>query len=265
MKRIIVLMVLSVAILFSANAQKKSVLTQILKNGELKVGMTGNQPPYNMVSTSGELVGYEVDFAKLLAEALGVKLTLVKLPFNELLPALADGKVEIIMSGMTITAERTEKAKFIGPYKISGKSILTKSTTLSLLDETAKINNPKVTLVTLKGSTSERFVKENLPKATLLLADSYDQAIEMVINNKVKAMIADVEICQVATLKHPQEELAYMTTPFTVEPIGMAIRPNANQLENLINNYYSTLKMVGAIAVIDEKWFNHVAWILDMK
>jgi len=193
MKRIIILMILSVTILITANAQKNSVLNKINKNGEIKIGMTGNQPPYNMVSTSGELVGYEVDIANILADAIGVKLTLVKLPFNELLPALADRKIDIVMSAMTITAARTEKVKFIGPYKISGKSILSKKSTLALLDEETKINNPKVTLVTLKGSTSERFVKENLPKAQLILADSYDQAVEMVINDKVKAMIADVE------------------------------------------------------------------------
>jgi len=45
----------------------------------------------------------------------------------------------------------------------------------------------------------------------------------------------------------------------------MAIQSNATQLENLIKNYYSTFEMVGAIDVIEEKWFKHVAWILDIE
>jgi len=94
MKRVILSIVLVFAVIFSANAQSKSTLAKIIASGELKVGMSGNQPPYTMTSKSGELMGYEVDLANLLAGSMGVELKLVQMPFGELLAALESGKID---------------------------------------------------------------------------------------------------------------------------------------------------------------------------
>src|SRR5579864_3812732 len=89
--------------LFSLPAVGQKVLASIVKNGEIRIGTTGTQPPYSMKSKAGELMGYEIDLAKALATNMGVKLKLVEVPFSGLMDALKSGKIDAIMSGMTIT------------------------------------------------------------------------------------------------------------------------------------------------------------------
>jgi polar amino acid transport system substrate-binding protein len=254
-----------VMLVVSVNAQKKSTLETIVKNGELRVGMSGNQPPYTMTSLGGIMIGYEVDLATLLADAMGVKLTLVQMPFGDLLPSLKEGKVDVVMSGMTITPDRNMDALFVGPYMVSGKTIMTLAANLEGLDESTEINQSAVSLVALQGSTSEDFVKNFLPEAQLTLAEDYNEAVNLVINGDVKAMVADVEICQVSILRFPGKNLVAIDQPLTIEPIGMALPANDFLLENMIRNYFSTLQMMGALDLLEVKWFENGDWLMQIK
>ena len=123
--RYLVIGLLMVFIALPAFPQK--VLSTILKKGEIRIGMTANQPPFTMKAKNGELIGYEVDLAKALAKNMGVKLKIVEMPFSDLLGAIKAGKIDAVMSGMTMTPERNLEVLFAGPYLLSGKAILTKS------------------------------------------------------------------------------------------------------------------------------------------
>jgi polar amino acid transport system substrate-binding protein len=125
---ILALMVFSGCAQMQQGAGKTSaspVLDRIQQRGELIVGTMGNMPPLNMTSKDGEIFGLEPDLARMLADAMDVKVKFVTKPFNELLPALQTGEVDMVLSGMTITPERNRKVAFIGPYFISGKAFLT--------------------------------------------------------------------------------------------------------------------------------------------
>jgi polar amino acid transport system substrate-binding protein len=125
-------------VFISLPAFTQRVLSTILKKGEIRIGMTGNQPPFTMKAKSGELIGYEVDLATALAKNMGVKLKLVEMPFSDLLGALKAGRIDAVMSGMTMTPERNLEVLFAGPYIISGKSILTKSRLISEISATSE-------------------------------------------------------------------------------------------------------------------------------
>ena len=81
----------------TAKASASPVIDRILQRGEIAVGMAGNMPPMNMTSKEGELIGYEVDLAKAMAKAMGVRAKLTVMPFAELLPALQAGKIDLIL------------------------------------------------------------------------------------------------------------------------------------------------------------------------
>ena len=115
-------------------ASDSPVLDRVIDFKVLKVGMSGNQPPMNTNSRSGQLIGFDVDLARALAGAMGARLEIVTMPFGELLKALDDEKVDMVMSGMAITAERSRNHTFVGPYMMSGKSILTKSGLLGRIE-----------------------------------------------------------------------------------------------------------------------------------
>lgn len=255
--------VLVLIISFQGYSQK--TLSNILKNGEIRIGMTGNQPPFTMKAKDGELVGYEVDLATALAQSMGVELNLVEMPFSELMGALKEGKIDAIMSGMTITPERNLQALFAGPYVLSGKSILTKSKVLSEISEAGEANDKKYKITCLKGSTSERFVKKLMPESEIIPVDKYDTGVDMVLNDQADAMVADAPICIVTVLRHQTKGLVTLDKPLTIEPIGMALPPGDPQFLNLVENYLSSLELSGALILLEKIWFENGAWMLNVE
>src|SRR5215467_11178108 len=98
-----------------------STLSRIQQRGELVVGTAASMPPLNMTTKTGAIIGFEVDMARAMADAMNVKLRLAPMPFAELLPALNAGSVDMVISGMTMTPQRNMTVAFVGPYYISGK------------------------------------------------------------------------------------------------------------------------------------------------
>jgi polar amino acid transport system substrate-binding protein len=236
-------------------------LERITKNGVLRVGVSGNQAPLNMKDRSGKLMGLEIDLAQVMARAFKVRLQLVEKPFPELLSAMKGGEVDIVMSGMSITPERSIDATFVGPYVMSGKSILTKSTLLARAQDTSDVNDANIKLVVLAGSTSEDFVKRNLPRATPVTVSDYDQAIEMVRKEEVDAMVADMPACILAVLRYQGEGLLTLNQPLSIEPIGIAIPAGDPQFENLLDNYLNAIEGAGIMELLRQKWLEDGSWV----
>ncbi|NIQ91423.1 MAG: transporter substrate-binding domain-containing protein, partial [Deltaproteobacteria bacterium] len=115
--------------------------------------------------------------------------------------------VDMVLSGMTITPARNLKVAFVGPYFISGKAFLTKIETIAKAKEATEVNSPNVKLTALRGSTSQYFVEQVLPKVQLVPAKDYDEAVKLVLQGKVNAMIADYPICLVSVYRYPNEGL----------------------------------------------------------
>ena len=134
-----------------ARAEEWPVLQRIVATGTIRVGMSGDQAPLNMKSRSGELIGFEVDLVQMMAQSMGVTVEYVVRPFPELLPALKKGDVDIVMSGMSITAERSLDAVFVGPYMMSGKSLLTKDPKLAEVSRPEDINQKNLTIAALRN------------------------------------------------------------------------------------------------------------------
>jgi polar amino acid transport system substrate-binding protein len=239
-------------------------ISKILKRGELVVGTAGNMPPLNMTDKKGEIIGLEVDMAHYFAASMGVNLNLVKKPFSELLPALEAGEVDMVISGMTITPERNLKVAFAGPYIISGKAFLTKDKFIASIEEASDLNRSDMRFVALESSTSETLVKELMPVAQLITTKNYDDAVEMVLQDKVNALVADYQICLVSLLRYPDQDLVSVITPFTYEPLGIALPAGDSHLINWVNNFINTLKKSGELDNLRARWIEDGSWLNEL-
>lgn len=242
-----------------------SRLDQIVESRELRVGLTGSQPPLNMRNRSGEIFGFEVDLVRALAESMGLEIRLVPLPFAELLPALERGEVDLVISGMTITVERNARVAFAGPYLVSGKSILTRSPELAQAETADQLDSAERTYAALAGSTSESFVKQELASAQLVSTPDYDTAVEMVRKGEVDALVADFPFCVVSILRFPDEGLAMLHSPLTLEPLGIALPPGDPLFVNLVQNYLATLEKTGLLARLKVRWFSDGSWVSELR
>jgi polar amino acid transport system substrate-binding protein len=264
MRKTVVLVLVSALLLMAVNiAVAGETMDKILNKGELVVATTGTQPPLTVADKDGNIIGYDADIAKLIAMNLGVEVKFVTMPFAELLPALTAGKVDMVLSSMTMTLDRNRKVAFIGPYYISGKGILTKTQSIEALSQAEGMNNPEFKVAALNNSTSLAFVKQAAPKAQLVPTKSYDEAIDMLLKDKVTAVVADYPFCAFSAFRHQDKGLISGQSKLTIEPLGIAIREDA-LLINWLGNFLSMLEVSGQVKNMTEKWFQSGSWIKDL-
>ena len=249
----------------NSGTMTSSNLDRIAQAGVLRVGTAANMPPLNMLDKSGVPMGLDVDLARYMAGAMGVELSLVIKPFPELLPALQAGEVDMVISGLTITPERNMKVGFVGPYHISGKALLTKFKSLVTSEDTSKLNSEAFAYTALESSTSAELVQTLMPKARLVTAKNYEDAVDMVLSNKVDALVADYHVCVLSLLRHPDEGLVSLITPFTYEPLGIAMPPGDAHLFNWTTNFLNTMRESDELIKLKVKWIEDPSWLKNLK
>lgn len=237
------------------------IVDTIQKRGTLLVGTAASMPPLNMTTRKGEVAGLDIDLARYIAGAMDVKLELVTKNFADLLPALEAGEVDMVISGLTITPERNLKFAFVGPYHVTGKSVLTKKSTLAKITDPTQLNASQNRVVALADSTSADVVRHAMPSAKLVEASSYDDAIAMLIKNQADAMISDYHACLMAILRYPDAGFIGGITQFTYEPLGIAIPAGDAHLVNWLNNFLDSMVASDELLKLKAKWITDGSWI----
>lgn len=246
---------------FLPNAQAGETLRRVLDFKTLSVGMSADQPPMTALSKNGSLMGYDVDLARAMANAMRVQLDIKVLPFSELIPALESDKIDMIISNMSITPERTEQVAFVGPYMMAGKSILTRNSVLAQAKESGAFNRKDLKLVAIENSTSAMYISEAAPEAKLVTVATNEEGVDLVITGEVDAMIADMAVCKLAVLRHREAGLITLTEPLTLEPVGIAVSKDDPQFQNLVDNYLEAYGKTGVLAGLRKKWFEDGSWV----
>ena len=266
MKKTISILALASLLAFSfvTAAAAGTSLNRILQKGELVVGITGTQPPLNATTKDGKIIGFDADIAAAIAKNMGVKVKYSKMQFSDLLPALEAGKVDMVLSSMTMTLSRNLKVAFVGPYYISGKGILTKAKTIGALQKADGLNKPEFKVAALKGSTSQKFAETTAPKAVLISTNSYDEAVEMLFQNKIDALIADYPFCAFTAFRYEDKGLIAGQSKLTFEPLGIAVSEDA-LLINWLQNFMMALDGSGQLKKLNQRWFKEGSWIKELQ
>ena len=253
------------SLLLSVVGFTQVTLDEIYEKGKIVIGTTGSQPPFSMTTKSDSLIGYEIEIARNLAEAMGVEVEFKIMTFDELLPAVTSGEIDAAMSGITMTVSRNKGVVFVGPYSYTGKSLLVTKKTLKKLDKTNNENIGEFKLTALKGSTSEQFVKDEFKGAQAIYVETIDEAIKSVQDGTSDALVADFPTCVVAALQDSDKKMRYLEEPINMEPIGMAISTTDVRLINLIQNYLYFLDSSNQIEKLEDKWYDQGEWLEDTK
>jgi polar amino acid transport system substrate-binding protein len=226
--------------------------------------MTGTQPPLSMKDKRGRLVGLDVELAQTLANAMGLELVLVETPFVDLLPDLEAGKVDLVISSLTITPARNARVAFAGPYLISGASLLTREDLVDSLSDQASLDSADRTWAALSGSTGESLIREAFPNAKFVGLDDQEMATAMIESGAIDGLIADLPSVRYMLSRHPDKGLAMLPAPFTTEPLGIALPPHSPLFANLVQNYLNTLRYTGELMQMKARWLNDGEWLSEM-
>ncbi len=259
-----VVLAIALFLTFMQPALAGPVMDRILKKGELVVGTTGEQPPLNAVAKNGDIIGMDADIARIIAKTLEVRLEFKVMPFNDLLPAVAAGEVDMVISSMTITPQRNRKLAFVGPYYMSGKGLITKTKTLPQLQKSAALNDSRMTVAVLQGSTSQKFAEQAAPQAKLVKTKSYDAAIGMLLVDKVDAIVADFPYCAFTAYRYKDKGLVAGESPISYEPLGIVVAEDTLMI-NWLENFIEMLKGTGLLKKIHARWFQDGSWIEQLR
>src|SRR5690625_2885104 len=122
------LVVISIAVLLVACGGGEDNGTKSENSDEekevLKMGTSADFPPFETRDTDGELIGFDIDLAHLIAEELGYELQIEDMKFDGLIGALQTGRIDMVMSGMSATEDRKENADLSVEYQHSGERCL---------------------------------------------------------------------------------------------------------------------------------------------
>ena len=216
----------------------------------IKIGVKYDVPPFGFRNPQNDQVeGFDVDLGKRIAEELGVKPEFVEAVSDNRIPFLQDGTADLILSTMTINAERDKEIDFSEPYFIARGRILTKQDSdIRGVDDLA---NKRV--CTALGSTYEDTLKKEAPRAELRLVDSYSECLELIQNGAVDAVSTDDVILtgmiiQDDTLKLVEGE------ELTTEPYGAGIKDGDKEFQEFVSSVVADWKKDGGWKQAYQKW-----------
>ncbi|WP_354623274.1 ABC transporter substrate-binding protein [Psychromonas sp. MME2] len=240
---------------------EENAFARIKSSGKIIVGMSGEQPPFNFVTNENNIIGYDVELADLLASAIPAQVEIALMPFAELIKALEDNKIDVIISGFSFSKERSAKSTLIGPYAITGKSLLVTKDNLQRIRNSTGFNDKNVRILAMKKSTSLALAKERLPDAQIDTVDHYEDAILALHANKADALMTDLTICNLAVLRDTTSKLTHLEKPLAIEEIVIAVNREEIQLQSKLREKLITLTSNGELQKLQERWFKNPGWL----
>ncbi len=219
----------------------------------LRVGIYPAYPP--MIFKQGdEIKGAEADFARRLAKTLGREAEFVELRWDELIPALTEKKIHIIMSGMTITEARKVRVNFTAPYLKIGQVALMRAEDSAQFNSLASIQESFATIGVVQGTTGETYVRAHFLKAAQIISfPAASDARYLLVNRKIDLFVHDGP--SVAWLVSANEGvLKGFWEPFDEEYLGWAVNREDQDLLRKANSVLSNWQKDGTLKEVLGRW-----------
>ena len=236
-----------------------SVVETIKKRDAIKVGMS-TFVPWAMRDRNGELIGYEIDVARRLAEDMKVKVEFVSTAWDGIIPALLAGKFDVVIGGLSITPERNLTVNFTLPYANSGIHLVANRERAAGFKTLEDFNKPEVTLAVRRGATPATAAQRLMPKATLRQFDEDALALQEVLNGKAHAFITSTPTPAFEALKHPDTLFLPIAEPFVQGAEGFALRKGDPDALNFFNNWILLRQQDGWLKERHDYWFKTRDW-----
>jgi polar amino acid transport system substrate-binding protein len=232
------------------------------QNTELIVGSSATYRPFAYETPSKEIVGYDVDIIKAVAQKAGVQIKIVNTPWTGIFAALNNGDVDLVISGVTINDKRKQSYDFTAPYFEARQLIAVQqaSTVKSLKDLAGK----KVGVVT--GSTGDDIASREFGKTNgdIRRFESTPVVISELVNSGVDAAIGDNGVIAFRVQEHKQLKTV-SDANFPKEYFGIVVKQGNKALRDKLNAGLAAIKADGSYAQIYKKWFQAEAPVLPAQ
>ncbi len=240
------------ALVWPAAAQSR--LDDILARGVVKVGTTGDYPPFAKRTDDGGYAGLDIDMGEALGAALGVKVEFVPTRWADLTRDLAAGAFDIAMGGVSVTLERQKTAFFSPPYLRDGKTPIARCADKNKFGDLAAIDDPAVTVIVNPGGTNEKFDRAHLKAARIEVWRDNLTLFDKLAAGEADLMITDATETLYQQKLHPGALCAiHPDAPFDFSEKAYLL-PRDVAWKAFVDQWLHVADATGALAAIKAKW-----------
>ncbi len=229
-------------------------LADIKKKGEIVFGVLGTDEPNSFVDPkTREIVGYEVDIGKAIAQKLGVKATFKQLAVAARIPELQQGRVDLLAASLTHNKERESQIDFSLTTFVTGQKVLVK--TASGITDVPQLAGKKV--LTVKGGTQEPNIRKAVPNVDVVTFETTQQAFLALQQGKGVGYVNDEAsiINDYAKLGTAKTEYRILPSSISVEPLALGLRKNEPALKKVVDDTLRELESSGNADKLFIKWY----------
>jgi glutamate transport system substrate-binding protein len=215
-----------------------TTMADIVEAGELRVGTKFDQPGFGLENLEGEVEGFDVEVAKIIAGALG--LSEDEITFTEATSAvreevIEEGEVDMVVATYTINDERKERITFAGPYYVAGQQIMVAADNEEITGPESFTDNPDLKVCSVTGSTPSETIREYLAgDDQLVLFEEYSQCADSLENGQVDAVTTD-NVILLGFVAESDGAFKLVGEQFTEEPYGIGIEKGDIEFCEFIN------------------------------
>ena len=230
-------------------------LAAIKERGILRVGTAGDYQPMSYLDPeTRRYVGFDAELAEDLADALGVELEYVETSWPTLMADTLAGKFDLAICGITITDARQEQALMSDGYLGNGKTVLCRAEDAGRYTSLSAINRPEVRVMENPGGLNEKFARENLPNATLIIHDVNQEIPGLVAAGEADVMITEIMEAGYYVGQDSRLAAPLIYAPFTQGQLGVLMPKGSETLLDYVNAFLAQEKASGRIDALAEEY-----------
>ncbi len=242
-----------------AKAAVPPTFAQILATHKLRVG-TYLAIPNAMQAADGKLTGADIDIAERVAQDMGVTLEVKAFDWDQLIPALQRGDIDLIIAGLSITPERALQVYFSNPYSSSGISIATNIKLTADFASIDSLNSPSVAIGVISGTVSEDVAKQLFPKASIKTFAAENQAEDALVKGLLHAFVRSEPVPRFMSLRHPKEVDVPINKPLIATREAFAVRKGDYDFVNFLNAWIIARDADAWLTSTHKYWFESLNW-----
>ena len=239
----------------AAETPESDILREIKERGVLRVGTAGDYQPMSYLDPETKrYVGFDAELAEDLAAEMGIGIEYVKTSWPTLMEDTLAGKFDLAVCGMTVTEARKEQALMSDGYLENGKTVLCRAEDAEKYTSLEAINKPEVRVMENPGGLNEKFARENLPEATLIIHEANQEIPGLVAAGEADVMITEIMEAGFYTREDPRLAAPLIHEPFTNGQLGFLMPKGNEALLEYVNAFLEREKENGRLEELAEKY-----------
>lgn len=247
--------VLFFLLLLATSANAATTLEQIKQRGFIKVGTTGDYAPQSWLNpATGFYEGFDTELTEDLAKSLGVGIKYIPTSWPNLMNDTLEEKFDLAICGITITQARKEKALMSIGYLGNGKTILIRQEDTDKYKTLDDINKPEVRVMENPGGQNEKFAREYLKNATLIIHSPNDEIPELIARGEADVMITEILEAGYYVKKDSRLAAPLIKSPFNHGELGVLLPKGSEDLLEFVNEFILQEKDSGRLEFLAKKY-----------